>query len=227
MKIIEFKNSVNISPFAPSQSIYYIGEKQLENVDITKLVNFCLNVEQQMCPELNKNINYFEEYEWGLRTGNIIGKNSYNFFNFKDAEISILFEELKKNFLLYLKHTQTDILPSYIDCGINIMRKGESIPIHLHDIDSNAFITGTIALQVDNTYTNFVHPCNQINKSKFIEYKSKNEIGKITFFPSCLPHYVETYFGNQERVMLSFDIISRQRDVTNIENYKERLIEFT
>lgn len=227
MKIIELKNSISLTAFAPPQSVYYIGESQLTNINLHDLVNFCLDVEKQMCPELDKNINYYGKYNWGLRAGNITGKNYYNFFNFKHKEILKLFDEVKKKFLLYLEHTRADFISTYIDCGINIMRRGESIPIHLHDIDSNALIAGTIALQVNDTYTNFVHPCNQVNKNKFIEYSSKNQPGKITFFPSCMPHYVNTYYGEQERVMLSFDIISKQRDITSIENYKKRLIDFT
>jgi hypothetical protein len=106
------------------------------------------------------------------------------------------------------------------------MRNGEHIPIHLHNTGANAYLTGIIIVKTENTFTNFVHPCNQIRKEKFIEYKSKNKVGKIVFFPSCLPHYVDTYYYKDERIILSFDIISKKRNILNIPNYDKRLMEF-
>lgn len=226
MKIVELKNNYKDSPFAPLQTTVLIGEGVIEDVDFNILSNFCLEVEDQLCPELNKSYIYNQSLTWGLREGNIIGKNWYNFFNLNHYQIPKILDEIKRNYFLFTEMTKSSIIPSYIDCSINIMRNGEYIPIHLHDIDSHAYLTGTIIVKTENTFTNFVHPCNQINKEKFIEYKSKNQIGKIVFFPSCLPHYVDTYYGKDERIILSFDIISKKRDITTITNYDKRLMEF-
>lgn len=226
MNLVKLKNYSNESFFSPPQNTFLIGEGKIEGVDFNDLSNFLLEVEHKLCPELNKNIFYNENLIWGLREGNIIGKNFYNFFQLENFQTSKILDEIKRNYFLFVNLTNSSIISSYIDCGINIMRNGESIPIHLHDIQTHSYLTGIIVVKAKNTFTNFVHPCNQINKNKFIEYKSKNEIGKIVFFPSCLPHYVDTYYGDEERILLSFDIVSKKRDITNIDNYNVRLMEF-
>lgn len=228
MKIIELKNYSSETPFASPQTTFFIGEGEIVGVNFEDLSNFFLQVENELCPELNKDSIHTGNLIWGLREGNIISKNVYNFFKLNYFETTKILNEIKRNYFLFLEKTNTKVISSYLDCGINIMRNGEFIPIHLHDISSHSYLTGTIIVDAKNTSTNFVHPCNQTdsNKDKYIEYRSENEVGKVVFFPSCLPHYVETYYGEKERMLLSFDIISKNRNIKNIINYQKRLIEF-
>ena len=227
MKIVELTNYSSKSYFAPPQTIVPIGEGVIEGVDFDILSKFLLEVEDQVCPELNKNFFYDGPLTWGLREGNIVGKYFNNFFKLNHYLIPKILDELKNNYFLFAKLTKSDIISSYIDCGINIMRNGEFIPMHLHDIDSYTYLTGIIIVKAEGTSTNIVHPCNQVNKEKFIEYKSINTVGKVIFFPGYAPHYVDTYYGKDERIVLAFDLILKKRDVTIIHNYDKRsLMEF-
>lgn len=226
MIITEFKNEASSSIVSTPQSVYFIGESYIENINFDRLINFFLDVESQMCTDLCKDLNYNGPMIWGLRPDNIISKNFYNFFRLEHPETSIILEELKKKYFEFLKKINCDLIDSYLDCGINIMRKGERIPLHVHDTGPHSHITGTIVVKAKNTSTVFVHPSNQINEQRWIKHKVENVQGKITFFPSCLPHYVDIYEGIDERMLLSFDIISKKRDLKTIENYEYRLMNF-
>ena len=45
---------------------------------------------------------------------------------------------------------------------------------------------------------------NQINDPE--TYKSKNEVGKITLFQNCIPHYTDIHQDEKERITIAFDL---------------------
>ena len=84
------------------------------------------------------------------------------------------------------------------------MKKGEQIKPHIHGTEPNIYLGGHICVQCDNTSTHYINPVNQINEPEI--YSSNNEVGKITLFQNCIPHYTDIHKGNKERITIAFDL---------------------
>jgi len=48
-------------------------------------------------------------------------------------------------------------------------------------------------------------PFNQIKDPQV--YKSKNEVGKIVLYQTCLPHYTDTETSDIPRITIAFDLV--------------------
>ena len=59
-------------------------------------------------------------------------------------------------------------------------------------------------VQCSNTSTIYINPVNQINDPE--EYISINEVGKITLFQNCIPHYTTKHEDDTERISIAFDL---------------------
>mgnify|MGYP003153564127 CR=1 FL=1 len=60
-------------------------------------------------------------------------------------------------------------------------------------------------MQVQDTSTWYINPVNQLNDPEL--YESKNEVGKITLFQTCLPHYTDKQVSNTPRITIAFDLV--------------------
>ena len=120
--------------------------------------------------------------------------------------IKNLEKDIKINVAAYLK-LQFIIIPKdlYIQAWINVMRKEQAIDIHQHDCSPYSFLSGNICIDTKNTQTHYINPINFHHLDKTI-YSSDNTPGKITIFPSCLPHYTDKYEESSERITIAFDI---------------------
>ena len=85
------------------------------------------------------------------------------------------------------------------------MKKEQKIDIHQHDHTEFSFISGNICVTTQNTKTHYINPFNYFTLNKQAHH-SDNMPGKITIFPSTLPHYTDQYEGNKERITIAFDI---------------------
>ena len=56
-------------------------------------------------------------------------------------------------------------------------------------------------------------------------YNSKNEMGKLTIFPSTLPHTTDKVTGDEKRVTIAFDVIVEGDNKLYMHNRKHRLFE--
>ena len=87
------------------------------------------------------------------------------------------------------------------------MRKGEKIDPHIHDVGPHAYLGGHICIQCTDTFTGYINPVNQINEPE--TFKSKNEVGKITLFQNCIPHYTSVHEDDKkERITIAFDLLT-------------------
>ena len=103
----------------------------------------------------------------------------------------------------------------HTQCWYNVMKKGQKILPHLHDLGPYCYLGGHITVQCDDTYTGYMHPANQLNHP-FV-HKSKNEVGKITLFPNHIPHFTSVHNGDDERVTIAFDLTTQ--NIAKNDNY--------
>jgi hypothetical protein len=190
MKLYFLKSELKKSELAPDYK-YVILENTLKDINIDSLRLDILDREKS------------------ITDGYDISKSRYKFFNndfwskpsIKKLEKSI-YENVKKYLEFQLLNVPEEM---YIQAWINVMRKEQQIDIHQHDHTEYSFISGNICVSSENTQTHYVNPINYHSFNKQAHH-SDNEPGKITIFPSTLPHYTDQYIGDKERITVAFDI---------------------
>ena len=133
-----------------------------------------------------------------MAINNIPRSNMFAQFNLLQLdETNFLKEEIKRE---ALKYTEVDC-ELYGQAWANVLRNGEAFPIHAHCIGPQAYISGNIAVQTDETSTYYI---TTFYKQR---YESKNVDGNIALFPSWLEHYTDQAKPGQERITIGIDLI--------------------
>jgi hypothetical protein len=137
----------------------------------------------------------------------------YNLLNFEYPEIKELKEIIYQEYVVYMNSMGLTPEPVYIQCWMNILRNnGRIISPHDH---SNAhgeapaeysYMSGNIAIQTENTTTNFANPFLGLNQ--YIEVPNKN--GEMILFPSFVTHWTSQNKSETPRITISFDIITEE-----------------
>lgn len=206
MKIINFKSLPKNNYFAPEWN-YFIAEDLISDINFDEFSKFLLEKKNEILKLDNTiKINKISDGYTGL------GKNSttsrfdkYNVLFWENNEIKKLkinILNLHEKFLNFFKLNLPKEL--YIQCWLNIMKKGEKIKPHLHSVGSNCYLGGHVCIQVDNTSTYYINPINQINDPEI--YKSENKTGKITLFQNNIPHFTDEHKNDAERITIAFDL---------------------
>ena len=206
IKIINFKSAKKNNFFAPEWN-YYIFESKIHKINFNNLSKCLLKKEKEILKlPLTFKVGKITDGYTGLgKNSTTIRFNRYNVFNWKNKNISLLKENIinfHNNIINYFKLPPVNEL--YIQCWVNIMRKGEKIQPHIHGVKPDTYLGGHICIQCNNTSTNYINPINQINEPEI--YSSKNEIGKITLFQNNIPHFTDIQNTNNERITLAFDL---------------------
>ena len=206
IKIINFKSAQKNNFFAPEWN-YYIFESKIHKINFNNLSKFLLKKEKEILklPLTVKNGKITDGYTGLGKNSTTMRFNRYNVFNWKNKNISLLKENIinfHNNIINYFKLPPVNEL--YIQCWVNIMRKGEKIQPHIHGVKPDTYLGGHICIQCNNTSTNYINPINQINDPEI--YSSKNEIGKITLFQNNIPHFTDIQNTNNKRITLAFDL---------------------
>jgi len=218
-KLFNFKSLPKKNYFAPEWD-YYIIEDIIQNVNFKSLSKFLLKKEKEL---LRKTELIIKESNVDGYTG--LGKNSitsrynlFNVFNFKNKEIVKIKKEILNIHKRLLKAVNINKPKNlWIQSWFNVMRKGEFIKPHIHGVTPDIYLGGHICVQVENTHTNYINPVNQINDPEI--YYSKNEVGKITLFQNCIPHFTDVHNSNKERITIAFDL-SIQEEQPSINHIK-------
>ena len=206
IKIINFKSAQKNNFFAPEWN-YYIFESKIHKINFNNLSKCLLKKEKEILklPPTFKVGKITDGYTGLGKNSTTMRFNRYNVFNWKNKNISLLKENIinfHNNIINYFKLPPVNEL--YIQCWVNIMRKGEKIQPHIHGVKPDTYLGGHICIQCNNTSTNYINPINQINEPEI--YSSKNEIGKITLFQNNIPHFTDIQNTNNERITLAFDL---------------------
>ena len=94
------------------------------------------------------------------------------------------------------------------------MRKNDKILKHSHANNNWDYLSGHICVSTKETYTHYVDPFyNTI-------FSSKNEIGKITIFPSWIKHYTDKVKSEEKRITIAFDI--RNEEAYRVDVFDEK-----
>ncbi len=190
MKLFYLKSELPKTELAPNYK-YVILESQLNDTNLILLREEILNREKQ------------------ITDGRDISKSRYRFFDKKFWHrpiIQSLENEIKEHVLKYLGYQLLNVPNElYIQAWVNVMRKEQAIDIHQHHADENSFISGNVCITSQDTKTHYINPFNYFTLNKQAHH-SDNIPGKITIFPSTLPHYTDQYLEDKERITIAFDI---------------------
>jgi hypothetical protein len=200
MNVISFKSEPKRTPFAPEWN-YYLAEEVITDVDFKKLFKF-LKAREKKILKLKTTTDGYT----GLGPNSTTAKHGqYNVFKWKNKEIT----KLKNNIVLlhnkFINHLNIKIDNKvYINSWFNVLKKNQSIKIHLHGTTPDSYLSGNICVSCDSTATVYVNPINTINDP--VTYESKNEVGKIILFQSNIPHYTTVHKNQKERITIAFDL---------------------
>jgi len=199
-RFIRFKSKPKKTFFAPEYE-YYLFESFIDHIDFKDMAKFILNKEKDILK-----LPYSRDGYTGLGKKSITTRfNKFNVLKWKNKNIKLLKNTILKFHHYILQHFKQPIPKElYIQCWANIMRKGEQIKPHLHDVSPTGYLGGHICVQCDNTSTYYINPINQINDPE--THSSENKVGKITLFQSNIPHYTDIHKSNNERITIAFDL---------------------
>ena len=118
----------------------------------------------------------------------------------------------------HMRVTGKKILKFGLAGWMNIMKKGDRIELHNHGFCNDSYLSGNFTVSSDDTKTVYNNPFSQYTKEnvlvKMVEdgvddpsyYSSKNIDGKLTLFPSYIPHFTTEYKSDNYRITLAFDL---------------------
>ena len=215
VKEVRWKSQDKQTPFAPEWD-YRIIEGEIEDVNFDSISNYLLEKKDEILkikPSRGDGLT-------GLGINSTTARHAdFNVFKFGNNEIDKLKESIifLHNELLKLIDMEQVIpyMELHTQCWYNVMKKGQKILPHLHDLGPYCYLGGHITVQCDDTYTGYMHPANQLNHP-FV-HKSKNEVGKITLFPNHIPHFTSVHNGDDERITIAFDLTTQ--NIAKNDNY--------
>jgi len=211
IKVTIFKSPLRQNVFAPAWE-FPIAEDKITTVNFKKIAKLILAKEKLMLKSSKKKQAFIGPFvETDGYTG--LGKKSltsqyasYNLLDSKDLEIKKLKQAILVSHARFLEALKIPLYPElYIQCWGNVMRKGEQIKAHIHSVLPDTYLGGQINVQVQDTSTWYINPVNQINDPEL--YETKNEVGKITLFQNCVPHYTDKQVSTTPRITIAFDLI--------------------
>ena len=206
IKLYNFKNNENISPFAPEWN-YLIVDAFMSNVNCKELARFLLEKEKDI---LNTPIdpNLISDGNTGLGNNSTTSRHKiYNFLNFENEEILKIEDNIKIIHKIYLSYLNIP-LPTelYAQCWFNVMRKNEQIKQHKHSAHPYSYLSGHITVQSEETHTHYINSNLDPSFKKDYDFPIKNKDGNITLFNETIPHYTDMHLGSAERITVAFDL---------------------
>ena len=212
---IHFVNEKLRSPFAPTWD-YFIAEKLLSNIQCTRLKNYLLSKQQEVFAIKNN----LDDCGTGLGNETTTARSgSYNIFTWDQPDINTLKKEIASMCNNYHERvTGKKILKFGLAGWMNIMKKGDRIELHNHAFTNDSYLSGNFTVSSNDTKTVYNNPFSQYTKEnvlvKMVEdgvddpsyYSSKNIDGKLTLFPSYIPHFTTEHKSDNNRITLAFDL---------------------
>lgn len=133
----------------------------------------------------------------------------FNIFDWPEKEFKELKDFVFEHYHNFLKDLEIKPESAFISGWANVMRQGQQIQPHWHSCFADSYLGGHFIVSADQTSTYYRNPYN-INEI----FEFPNEPGNLTFFPNYLVHWTDVHRGEQPRITLAFDIITK--------NYKEK-----
>ena len=200
MEVIRFDNKPPETPIAIHWN-WFLLEENFE-IDFNPLKDEILSKEKVILEK-------YPPGKPGNTFGTMLGPESltdrsdrYNIFDFDSAA------PLKEAVLLmYDKYIEVSGIPNdelYVHGWANVMRYMEHIEVHQHEVTPWIYLSGHLTLACNNTHTWYMNPYDMD------DYGSKNNPGKMTLFPSWVPHGTDQVNKDGDvRVTVAFDILNK------------------
>ena len=212
---VHFANQKLLSPFAPTWD-YFIAEKLISNIQYTRLKNYLLSKQQEIF-SIKDNL---DDGGTGLGNETITARfGSYNIFTWDQPDINTLKKEIASMCNNYHMRVSGKKISKFGLAGwMNIMKKGDRIEMHNHSFQNDSYLSGNFIVSSNGTKTIYNNPFSQYIKEnvlvKMVEdgvddpsyYPSKNIDGKLTLFPSYIPHFTTEHKSDSNRITLAFDL---------------------
>jgi len=129
----------------------------------------------------------------------------YNVFSWTEPCVLDLKQEVKRVYKSFLSELRLPIEDKiYVNSWVFPQKKGQRLKMHNHAIHENAYLSANIVLTDNRTTTDFDIPYMSVEHGLF---KVENSPGKITIFPSYLPHKVDVLDDNC-RYTIGIDFIT-------------------
>jgi len=203
-KLFFFRSRSRENIFAPTWN-YPIFEDVLTTLNFKTLTKLILQKEKEILS--NKNFELKGDGYTGLGKNSLTSRyGQYNLLDWRHPEIPKLRQAILTTHKRFLTALKISLYPQlYIQCWANVMRKGEQIKAHLHSVHPHAYLGGHLVVQAHKTQTHYINPVNQINNPEI--HSSLNTVGKISLFPSCMPHYTDVQTLVKPRITIAFDLL--------------------
>ena len=207
IKVVIFRSAPRNNVFAPAWE-FPIAEDKITTVNFKKIAKFILAQEKLILKSSTMQGGYGDTVLGKISLTSHYG--SYNLLDLKNPEIKKLTKAILVSHARFLEALKVPLYPElYIQCWANVLRKGEQIKPHIHSVLPDTYLGGQINVQVQKTSTWYINPVNQINDPEL--YESKNEVGKLTFFQNCVPHYTDKQVSTTPRITIAFDLVVNKK----------------
>lgn len=212
MDIYNFSSVNNISPFAPYYS-YSIGIADLSNeINLKTLTSNLLVKEKEIISKYPSDI----DGDTGLGKDSVTARfPHYTLWQYK--EFKHLKSIVKKHHDVYCSSLNVNTDKIYSQAWFNVMRIGEKINKHSHNISPYSYLSAHLTVNAKDTKTYYFNP---LSGERWGE---DNINGKLTFFPSWIEHETDKVEIEQERITIALDIYNQAsftQDVYDNKKYR-------
>ena len=141
---------------------------------------------------VKRNEDLYKNHQW----------EHYNIFLWEDRCIRDLKNIIKASYEDFCRKIGCSRESVWIRGWVYPQKQGMVLKRHSHAMHENAYISGNICLTENNTTTDYDIP--------YLGWvTTENSKGRMTLFPSCLPHSVDK-LKDGERYTIAFDLITEQ-----------------
>jgi len=141
---------------------------------------------------VKRNEDLYKNHQW----------EHYNIFLWEDRCICDLKDIIKASYEDFCRKIGCSRESVWIRGWVYPQKQGMVLKRHSHAMHENAYISGNICLTENNTTTDYDIP--------YLGWvTTENSKGRMTLFPSCLPHSVDK-LKDEERYTIAFDLITEQ-----------------
>ena len=126
--------------------------------------------------------------------------NLFDWYTFETQKLHIWALESLKTYNDKLGNPTPEV---HVQAWLNVLRFGEPIKKHHHYDDG--YLSANFTVQCDKTYTCY-DPYSTLSTGQIVE---ENVGGRLTIFPSYVPHYTTEHTSEKERITIAMDFIVR------------------
>ena len=207
MKFKRFVNDPPQTPYAPTWD-FRVSKSSCDDIDVNSLSQFLVKREREikkLPPSIGSDGKKSDGYT-GLGLNNTTSKfKHYNLLAWDHLEIKKLKTHILTNVIGYNNECGNKTPDElWIQCWYNVLRWGQKIKPHMHNVHSSCYLSGHFNVQVNDTSTCYMSPINQLLDPDVIDVKNRE--GEITLFPSYIFHYTTPHYSFKPRITIAFDI---------------------